>query len=164
MKWWFPFGGYIALRLYWLIYQNLIPEGDRKVYKKLKKHLDTPARVQAWLYWNVKYTPDTPVKDEDEWQDPEITFRRKKGDCEDWVRVGNDCLGDKYNCTVLCMYKKGEGHATLLIDKDLSIGTFGYKRHKGKIKDILKDWSYEDWTKYTTSKGYGKKVTTVKRK
>lgn len=163
MKWWFPLGGQITLRIYWFFYKMGIPAKDLKNYEKLKPYLSTPAKVQAWLFCNVKYTKDTPIKGDDEWQDPKRTFKRKKGDCEDWVLVGMDCLAEKYNCRILCMYKKGEGHATMLIDDDLSIGTFGYQRHNGKIRDILGDWGYGDWTKYTVSRGYGKKITTVKR-
>jgi len=163
MKWWFPLGGQIALRIYWFFLKGQIPVKDLKDYEKLKKHLNTPAKVQAWFFGNIKYTKDTPIKGDDEWQDPKITFKRKKGDCEDYVLVGMDCLEHAYDCKILCMYKKNEGHATLLIDKDLSIGTFGYQRHNGKIKDILKDWGYEDWIYYTISRGYGKKITRVNR-
>lgn len=148
----FPFGGQVALRIYWFLQELTLRPETKKRYRKMLKVLDNPIKVQAWLFYHVKYTKDTPVKDGDEWQPAPVTFRRKKGDCEDYVLFALECLKDRYDCEILTMYKKGEGHATLLIkegkEKYLSIGTFGYRHHKGKYGSILKDWGYKDWTKY----------------
>jgi hypothetical protein len=154
-----PFGGKILLALYWYGWKIFGPGQDWSTYKGTVRALNTPLKVQAWLWANVKYTKDTKEKDGDEWQPSKVTFKRKKGDCEDWAIFGCDCLKKHYDCLYLCMYYKKSGHATLLIEdgkkgklqKWKSIGTYGYKKHKGKdYGDIIPDWwpEYRKWDKY----------------
>ena len=54
------------------------------------------------------------------------------------------------------MYAKNNGHATYVVitnkekKESISIGTFGYMKHKGDWKDIIPDWkNYKEFTFYT---------------
>lgn len=73
-----PFGGRIILTLYWWIYRIFFFRG-KKDYEATIKELDTPLKVQAWLWANIKYTSDK--NPADHWQPAERTFDRKRGDC-----------------------------------------------------------------------------------
>lgn len=145
-----PFGGRIILTLYWWIYRIFFFRG-KKDYEATIKELDTPLKVQAWLWANIKYTSDK--NPADHWQPAERTFDRKRGDCEDWAILANECLKDKYDGYFLCMYNKSSGHATYVIKKEgekkVSVGTFGYMTHKGSWGEIIPDWrGYEDCEMY----------------
>ena len=68
--------GRITLTIYWWIYKTFFFRG-KKDYEETIKELDTPTKVQAWLWSNIKYTHD--VLPHDHWQPPERTFERKRG-------------------------------------------------------------------------------------
>lgn len=153
----FGMGGRIVLTLYWWIYRLFFfPRSAIDDYEKTIKALDTPYKVQAWLYNNIKYRSD---KDpQDHWQPAERTFKRKAGDCEDWAIFANECLKDKYNGRFLCMYDASSGHASYLITtKDTSgkeytsMGTFGLIYHFNKdYRRIISNWiGFSDYTYIT---------------
>ena len=162
-------GWRLLLTLYWWLWSLFLPRVVKKDLAGLKKLLDTPLKVQAWLWANVKYTPDKTL--EDDWQKAERTFERRKGDCEDWAILAAHLLTRRYKMYYLCMYTLGSGHATLLVEiapgacspwkwstqglgyfvplglSGVSVGTYGLNRHEGKLPDIVSDWSgFQDWT------------------
>lgn len=144
----FGMGGRIILTLYWWIYRVLFFKGGLN-YKNTIEQLDTPWKVQAWLWANIKYTADK--NPADSWQPAERTFDRKRGDCEDWAIFSNECLKDKYEGYFICMYDRSSGHCDYLIrtvpDTYTSIGTYGLMYHKGSFRAIVPNWSgFEDWT------------------
>ncbi len=147
----FLYNLWLRLYGYYFTYIVLTPD-ERSDFKKTIKKLDTPEKVQAWLYVNVKYSKDNPSKPLDSWQSPERTFKRKRGDCEDNSLFGLRCLKDKYVCYVLCIYTKSSGHATLLIKEPkgyTSIGTYGLMEHETNIPKIIPNWiGYDKWTRY----------------
>ena len=154
-----PFGGRVLLALYWYGWKIFGPGHDWNTYKGTVKALNTPLKVQSWLWANITYTKDSKEKGDDEWQPAIKTWKRRKGDCEDWAIFACECLKKKYDCLYLCMYYKDSGHATLLIEngkdgkknKWTSVGTYGYKKHKGKdYGDIIPDWypEYRKWDRY----------------
>jgi len=143
-------GGRIVLTLYWWFYKIFIFRG-KKNYEDTIKELDTPLKVQAWLWANIKYTSDK--NPADYWQPAERTFERRRGDCEDFAIFANECLRDKYDGYFLCMYDKKSGHASYVIKKDdkkkVSVGTFGYMIHDGEWEEIIPDWNgFKDWNMY----------------
>jgi hypothetical protein len=145
-----PFSGKFFLIIYWWFYRIFLFRG-KKDYEKVIKELDTPLKVQAWLFANIKYTSDKVPQDH--WQPAERTFKRKRGDCEDWAIFSNECLKDKYDGYFLCMYTNEIGHASYVIKKSgkkkISIGTFGYMKHEGDWGEIIKDWhGFENWQMY----------------
>ena len=157
----------VLYTIYWFFFSwfNLSDE-DRSEYKLLIAKLDTPMKVQAWLWANMKYVEDK--KMDDSWQTAEKTFSRRRGDCEDWAVMANACLRYKYKGQFLCMYTADSGHATYLIetgDKSYtSLGTFGMMKHHGDIGDIIKDWKgYRSWTHYVIRDENQKKVIKVIR-
>jgi len=158
----FGMGGRIILTLYWWFYRIFLFRG-KKDYEATIKELDTPLKVQAWLWANIKYTSDKAPQDH--WQPAERTFDRKRGDCEDWAIFANECLKDKYNGFFLCMYDKDSGHASYVIKKEgkkkESVGTFGFMYHEGDWGEIIKDWNgFEDWEMYKIK---DENLNTVKR-
>ena len=145
----FGMGGRLVLTIYWWIYKTFFFCG-KKDFEETIEQLNTPWKVQAWLYANIKYTSDkNPL---DEWQPAERTFSRRKGDCEDWAIFANECLRCRYSGLFICMYHGYSGHASyLILDKEAgykstSVGTFGLMFHKGKCaRDFIGDWNgYED--------------------
>jgi len=151
-----PFGGRVLLTLYWWAWKIFGPGHDWSKYDGTIRALNTPIKAMSWIFANITYTSD---KDpEDDWQSAQRTFKRRKGDCEDWAIFACECLKKKYDCVYLCMYNKDSGHCELLIDdgmsgsdnKWISLGTYGYNHHKGKdYSRIIPDWpEYEDWTDY----------------
>ena len=146
----FGLGGRVVLTIYWWIFNTFFFKGQDN-YERVIKALDTPYKVQAWLYANVKYTKDKSVADR--WQSAERTFERRRGDCEDFSIFSNECLRDKYTGFFLCMYTKDKGHATYLVkkgDKWISVGTFGLAYHKGTWREIIPDWfGYKNWKSLT---------------
>jgi hypothetical protein len=156
----FGMGGRIALTLYWWFYR--IFHKTPKSFDETIKALDTPLKVQAWLYANITYTSDKTALDE--WQPAERTYTRRKGDCEDWAVFAMRCLQKIRRCYYICMYTNSSGHAELLLPADnessdlskvkkwISIGTFGYKVHTSQYPSLVRDWSnYKDW-KFTCLK------------
>ena len=152
-----PFGGRVLLALYWHAWKIFGPGHNWSTYKGTVKALNTPMKVQSWLWANVKYTKDT--KEADEWQSAKRTWERRRADCEDYAIFACECLKKHYDCLYLCMYYKDSGHTTLLIEngkegkkkKWKSVGTYGYKNHKGiDYGDIIPDWSpeYRKWDRY----------------
>ena len=146
----FGMGGRIMLTLYWWFYRTFLFRG-KKDYEATIKELDTPLKVQSWLYANIKYTSDKSPADS--WQPAERTFSRKRGDCEDYAVFSNECLKDKYEGYFLCMYTKNSGHASYVIKMDkkkkISIGTFGYMFHEGDWDEIIPDWiGFGNWESY----------------
>lgn len=138
--------------IYWWFYSLTLPESVKKDYNKLIKRLDTPLKVQSWLWANVKYRKDT--KPWHQWQPALTTFKAKAGDCEDWAIFANECLRKKYVGHILCMYTKDSGHATYLIrdgkKRWTSVGTFGLQSHWGTVPEIIPDWwGFKDWTMAT---------------
>ena len=154
----FGLGGKVILTIYWWIFNTFFFKGQDD-YERVIKALDTPYKVQAWLYANVKYTKDKSVIDR--WQPAERTFSRKRGDCEDYAIFSNECLRDKYQGYFLCMYTDSSGHASYLVKtrdspthpthpKWTAVGTFGLAYHKGNWREIISDWSgYKNWKSLT---------------
>lgn len=145
-------GWRIFLTIYWWIWSLFIPKNVKKDYMKTIAILDTPLKVQAWLWANIKYRKDT--KSWHQWQSALVTFREKEGDCEDWAIFANECLRKKYEGHILCMYTKDSGHATYLIREGkkrwTSVGTFGLQSHRGVVPEIIPDWrGFKGWTMAT---------------
>ena len=111
----FGFGGRIFLSIYWLFYKTFFFRG-KKDYEETIKELDTPLKVQSWMWANLKYISDVHLIDH--WQPAERTFERMGGDCEDWAIFSNECLRHKYEGYFLCMYNKSSGHATYVVITD----------------------------------------------
>jgi len=143
-------GWRLLLTLYWWLWALFLPETVKRNLVGLSTVLDTPLKVQAFLWANIRYTPDKTV--EDDWQKAERTFERRAGDCEDWAIFANYCLRERYLGFFLCMYTRDSGHATYIVseggdDSWVSVGTYGLNRHRGKPPDIVSDWSgFQDWT------------------
>ena len=143
----FGTGGLIVLSIYCWFYRTFFFK-HHATYEETIKQLDTPWKVQAWLWGEIKYTADkTPA---DSWQPAERTFDRRKGDCEDWAIFSNACLRGRVQGYYLCMYTSETGHCDYLIktgeDKYTSIGTYGLMYHNGHWDDIIPDWSgFKDW-------------------
>lgn len=152
-----PFGGRVLLTLYWWLWRLVGSGRNWDNFNEVKAALTTPLKVQAWLWANVEYASDK--KDSDHWQPARVTFERRRGDCEDWCILACECLKRRYDCVYLCLYTKKTGHATLLVERGksgksrkwTSIGTYGYRSHKGREYDnIIPDWKgYKNWTSYT---------------
>jgi len=145
-------GWRILLTIYWWIWSLFIPKDVKEDYLKTIAILDTPLKVQAWLWANIKYRKDT--KSWHHWQPGIVTFKEREGDCEDWAVFANECLKKKYEGYFLCMYTKDSGHATYLVhdgdEKWRSVGTFGLMTHKGEPPEIIPDWTgYKKWTTAT---------------
>lgn len=141
------FGGSIILSIYWWFYELF--HGKPKGYEATTKALNTPHKCQGWMDIHFKYIADkTPA---DEWLPPEVTYKRGGGDCEDWARYAEACLGPHYTGYYLCMYTKTEGHAIYLVDrgenKYYGLGNWGLINHKGPWENIPKDYGvFKDWT------------------
>jgi len=138
-------------RLYWIWYRYF-SKGGRDTnwdsFDDVVSTLDTPDKVQAWLFANVTYTKD--VRPPDYWQPAELTFSRRKGDCEDYALFGMRCLMNKHITYILCMYTDDSGHATLVVSDGpsdmISLGTFGLMHHSGGWTDVPGRFSgYKDW-------------------
>lgn len=167
-----PLGGKIYLTLYWWAWKIFGPGHDWSTYEGTVKALNTPIKTMAWLFANIKYATDK--SPEDSWQEAKRTWKRGRGDCEDWAIIANECLKGKYDCVFICMYTKDSGHCELLVDdgkngkkkKWISVGTFGYNHHEGKsYRDIISDWNgYEDWTSFTIKDEEIKTVENGKRR
>jgi len=138
-------------RLYWVWYRYLSREGketDWESYEETIKTLDTPQKVQAWLFANITYTKDIQLPDY--WQPAERTFSRRKGDCEDYALFGMECLQDTHLTWILCMYTADSGHATLMVadgpTEMYSLGTFGLMHHLGGWENVPERFSgYKNW-------------------
>jgi len=139
------------MQIWWFLYEQLnIPKADHDDYNEMIVALDTPLKVQAWMYSKLKYDRFDIF---DTWQPPQQTFADRRGDCEDWMLLANECLRHKYEAYPLIMIRNGSGHATYLIkhgtNKWESVGTYGKMRHTGTIPQIIPNWQkYENWTRY----------------
>ena len=141
-------GWRILLTIYWWLWSLSIPKSVKKDYLKTIAIVDTPLKVQAWLWANIKYRKDT--RSWHHWQSALVTFNEKEGDCEDWAVFASECLKEKYEGYFLCMYTEDSGHASYLMsikDEDwISVGTFGLQSHQGDIPEIIPDWlGYKKW-------------------
>jgi len=146
-----PIPGQILCFIYWWVFRWFwLPwKAD---YKTTIKALNTPLKVQAWLWANVRYKTDKP---KNHWQTPRETFDLRTGDCEDWAAWALECLKTDYICYILCMYSKKSGHAECVVfdcpdDGDYhSVGTFGLHEHSGSYEHTIPDWSpFKHWTHY----------------
>lgn len=153
------------LTVYWWLYSMGIPREVKSSYTRIREVLDMPAKVMAWMWANLTYTPDKTLADD--WQPAWRTFDRRAGDCEDWAIWANYCLRDRVNGYYICMYTETEGHAEYLAEdqgacthetssegriipdefRGVSVGTYGLNHHKGELPAIVEDWAgFEDWT------------------
>lgn len=137
---------------YWLYEAWHVPKADRWDYAAMKRHIDTPTKMQAWMYAKLRYTFDI----FDRWQQPIETWNKRGGDCEDWAILANDWLRDKYETYFILMFRMDNGtqygHATLAIktgnQKWVTVGTFGKQKHRGDWGDIVSGFNrYKNWTK-----------------
>lgn len=152
------------MHIWFYFYERFnIPKEDRYVYEKMLPYLDTPQKVQGFMYSRLKYNNWDIF---DTWLKPNVLFYKPdRGDCEDWSIFANACLKNKYHGYYVLMYRKvGDtqyGHcsyATLIqLDENakqhwISLGTFGLQYHTGypfnMWEHIVEDHRYYNkWTK-----------------
>lgn len=127
----------IYLRLKWWMIERKIPEADRDIYDKMICYLDTPEKVQGWMYAHLTYNAWDVF---DCWLRPEITFRNRFADCEDWAIFANACLervGRIGFYVLMYATRRGVryGHCSYVTreldqpERTISLGTYGLKRH-----------------------------------
>jgi len=142
----------IMYQIWWFFYRVFFVPWDM-TYEETIEFLDTPFKVQAWMYSNLKYNW---LDIFNTWQPPRETFESGWGDCEDWAVFAYECLKDDYDSCVVVVYhmiddiKSGHAFCAVKVDEDdwITVGTFGLRKHKGETVEDFLDYWYEDWSEY----------------
>lgn len=78
-------------------------------------HANTPADICRVVKSRIRYVSDASAKDE--WQDSQLTWQRRKGDCEDFaITVRDLCTAQGIKAEVVVFYPREsrQGHAVTL--------------------------------------------------
>ena len=119
------------------------------LYRLKFKYQYNPYGLAKWLDKEIVYRRDK--EDIDEWQTPQRTFERRKGDCEDYAILAKYVLG---RGNILCVRnKEDKRHAVLIFWNNkklymLSNHNLKYLGRKRLSYYRLAEMVFSDWRKW----------------
>jgi len=83
-------------------------------FKTIKKLAEwswyNPTKLSYWLENKMWYVADKKLKDE--WQDPEVAFKKRESDCEEYATICYSAMKIwGWNPRIVCVYNNSVGHA-----------------------------------------------------